>query len=178
MSKYKVIYADPPWSYNNKKTGGSTTSGAVQKYDTMSLEDLKQMDLQAADNSILFMWATIPLLDQAFDLMDSWGFEYKTSLVWEKENHYGLGYWFRGCVEILMVGIRGDVKPFRANMKNIIKAPIQEHSKKPDVFRKLIERITFDAQPRIEYFARTRIHGWDTFGNDQKLSLKPLESYT
>ena len=174
---YKVIYCDPPWDYDNKKTGGSTSSGASQKYDTMSLDELKQMDLQAADNSILFMWATIPLLDQAFDLMRSWGFLYKTSLVWEKENHYGMGYWFRGSIEVLLVGIKGQVKPFRANMKNIIKTPIQKHSKKPDIFRKLIERLTQDATPRIEYFARTKIHGWDTFGNDEKLKIEPLEIY-
>lgn len=136
------------------------------------------MDLQAADNSVLFMWATIPLLDQAFELMKSWKFEYKTSLVWEKENHYGMGYWFRGNVEILLVGIKGSVKPFRANMKNIIKTPIQKHSKKPDLFRTLIEKLTQDARPRIELFARTRIHGWDTWGNDEKLNLKPLESYS
>ncbi len=67
--------------------------------------------------------------------------------------------------------------PRRTNMKNIIKTPIQKHSKKPDVFRKLIERLTDNATPRIEYFARTRIHGWNTFGNDEKLKLEPLESY-
>jgi len=177
MIKYKVLYVDPPWQYDNKKTGGSASSGATQKYNTLSLVELKTFDLNAADTSILFMWATVPLLDQAIELMKAWGFEYKTSLIWEKENHYGLGYWFRGCVEILMVGVKGGVKPFRSNMKNIIKAPVQTYSKKPDLFRKLIERLTQNATPRIEYFARTKIHGWEVFGNDEKLQLEPLEVF-
>jgi len=177
--KYKIIYADPPWQYENKKTGGSNSSGSEQKYETMSYEELANLPIQSItdEDCILFLWATIPLLPLGVSLMNDWGFKYKTSLVWFKSNSYGLGYWFRGMTEILLIGVSGKVKPFRSQMPNCISCPIQKHSKKPDRFRQIISSITKDLQPRIELFARMKIHGWDTWGNDNNLNNEPLEMF-
>ncbi len=80
MKTYQVIYADPPWSYNNKRTGGSMKSGAVSKYPTMSLEDICDMSIPSDKNAVLFLWATVPLLPEAFTVMNAWGFKYKTMI--------------------------------------------------------------------------------------------------
>lgn len=178
--KYKIIYCDCPWQYDNKKTGGSNSSGASQQYDTMSYEELANLPVPSISdkNCVMFMWATVPLLPTGISLLKEWGFEYKTSVCWFKENSYGLGYWFRGMYEILLIGVKGKVKPFKAQIPNVISCPIQKHSRKPDRFRKIIETVTKNETPRIELFARTKIHGWDTWGNDEKLNQQPLEVYS
>ena len=179
QKKYKIIYADPPWQYDNKRTGGTHSSGASQKYKTLNYDELASLPIQAIsdDVCVLFQWATIPLLHVGIKMMSEWGFEYKTSLIWFKENSYGLGYWFRGMVEVLLIGTKGKVTPFKSQMPNLISCPIQKHSKKPDRFRKLIEHVTHNQTPRIELFARTKIHGWDVWGNDEKLEAQPLEAF-
>lgn len=177
--KYGVIYADPPWQYDNKRTGGTHKSGAGQKYRTMNYDELAKLPIQQISdaNCILFQWATVPLLPAGINLLSDWGFEYKTSLIWFKENSYGLGYWFRGMTELLLIGTKGKIKPFRAQMPNLIRCPIQKHSKKPDRFRTLIEHLTRTMEPKIELFARTKVHGWDVWGDDSKLDAKPLEAF-
>ena len=113
--KYKVLVCDPPWAYKNKKTGGTHKSGSIQKYDVMTFEELAELPIPSIsdENSILFLWCTIPMLPTGFDLMKVWEFEYKTSLTWYKENSYGLGYWFRGMVEMLLIGVKGKRKPLK-----------------------------------------------------------------
>ncbi|MHA2401562.1 MAG: MT-A70 family methyltransferase [Candidatus Kariarchaeaceae archaeon] len=176
--KYKAIYADPPWSYDNKKTGGTLNSGSLQKYPTMSIEEISALPVDeiAAENCVLFLWCTVPLLPEGLEVMKSWGFTYKTMITWKKQNFFGLGYWFRGVTEHLLIGIKGDVKPFRIQKSNHIAIAPGQHSKKPQVFRNLIEQIP-ELHPRIELFARTKIHGWDVWGNDKKLEDLPLEYF-
>lgn len=115
-------------------------------------------------NAVLFLWATTPLLHEAFHVMKSWGFEYKTAIYWKKTKCSGLGYWYRGIVEILLFGIKGRVKPFRNIMKNLIEKPIGKHSQKPRIFYKILEDTGL--KPRIELFARTRLEGWDAWGDE------------
>ncbi|GAI63912.1 unnamed protein product, partial [marine sediment metagenome] len=95
-------------------TGGSMKSGSAAKYPTMSLEELKQLPVQkiAAKDSILFLWTTTPLLDETFEIMKAWQFAYKTAIYWYKIKSWGLGFWFRGEVELCLLGIRGKVKAF------------------------------------------------------------------
>lgn len=185
--KYKIIYADPPWEYSSDPNSKRGIWGlAHQQYQTVGIEELKQLPVQtiADDDCILFMWATFPNLQQALDLIKAWGFEYKTvGFVWEKfdktnntTKKYGLGWYTRSNAEIVMIGRKGKFDRKSAAVQQIVKSTIGEHSRKPDEVRKRILELCGDL-PRIELFARTKIHGWDVWGNDEKLNLKPLESY-
>lgn len=174
--KYQVIYADCPWTYDNKRTGGNYTSGASQKYNTMSVDELTALPIQniTHDNCVLFMWATVPLLPEAFHVLDAWRFQYKTKMTWDKQL-IGMGHWFRGITEELLVAVQGNVKPFHSQLPNLIRIPRLKHSKKPHKFREIIEGVTYGLEPRIELFARTKIHGWDTWGNDSALEQPTLD---
>jgi len=104
--KYGVIYADPPWRYQN----GGSQGGVDDQYPTMDIADICALQIPAAENSVLYLWATAPLLPEGIRVLTAWGFEYKTSAVWDKQR-LGIGYWFRGEHEHLLVGVRGNVSP-------------------------------------------------------------------
>jgi len=171
MKTYQVIYADPPWSYNNKRTGGSMKSGAISKYPTMSLKDICDMNIPSDKNSVLFLWATVPLLPEAFTVMNAWGFKYKTMITWRKIMSLGMGFWWRGQCEHLLVGIKGKIKPFRMQEPNFIQAKVERHSQKPELFRELIDRATKTLNGKVELFARKETEGWDVFGNEVNNSI-------
>lgn len=186
--KYQIIYADPPWQYSSDPNSKRGIWGlAHQKYNTLNIEDLKKLPIQniTNDNCILFMWATFPNMQQALDLIKAWGFEFKTvAFVWEKldktTNHpkkYGLGWYTRSNCEIVMLGRKGKFDRKSASVQQIIKSTIGKHSAKPDEVRQRILKLCGDL-PRIELFARTKIHGWDTWGNDEKLQNQPLDVFT
>lgn len=178
MKKYKVVYADPPWLYRNKGIGRLMKSGSADKYPCMDLEEIENLPIQnlADKNSVLFLWATVPLLPEALEVMSAWGYKYKTLLVWRKIMSLGLGYWFRGQIEILLLGVRGKIKAFRIQKPNFIQTKVGKHSEKPDEFRKLIEETGLS--PCIELFARGKrkrntlfgdvdgFEGWDIWGNE------------
>lgn len=164
--KYKVIYVDPPWSYRNKRTGGSMNSGSEAKYHTMSFEELIALpvrNIMDTSGCVLFLWATTPLLPEAIKLMGYWGFDYKTAIYWRKIMSLGMGYWYRGQVEICLLGIRGKVKAFRIQKANFIQTKALKHSEKPEEMRQLIEETGLG--PRIELFARKQVNGWDAIGD-------------
>ena len=166
MKKYQIIYADPPWSYRNKKTGGSMKSGAGAKYPTLAVQEICELPIKdiADSNSVLFLWATVPLLPEAFEVMAAWGYKYKTMLTWRKIMSLGMGFWFRGQTEHLLLGVKGKVKAFRVQKPNFIQCKVGRHSQKPQEFRELIEMTGL--QPRIELFAREKTDGWDVWGNE------------
>lgn len=185
--KYKIIYADPPWSYSSDPNSKRGIWGlADQQYNTMNMEDLKKLPIQSISNDdcMLFMWATFPNLQQALDLIESWGFVYKTvAFVWEKLGKtnntikkYGLGWYTRSNVEIVMLGRKGKFDRQSAAVQQVIQSTIGEHSTKPNEVRNRILKLCGDI-PRIELFARTKVHGWDTWGNDEKLQAEPLEAF-
>lgn len=163
---YQVIYADPPWEYRNKRTGGSMNSGAASKYPVMTLKELVELPVRkiADPESVLFLWATVPLLQEGLALLNIWGYEYKTAVFWRKIMSLGLGFWLRGQVEICLLGIRGDVKPFRLQRANFIQSKALRHSEKPEEMRQIIEATGLE--PRIELFARKKVEGWDCWGNE------------
>jgi len=177
---YQIIYADPPWTYDDKALAGNRGAGC--KYDLMTLEELKQMKIPTAENCILFMWATYPKLNDALELIKAWNFEYKTvAFTWVKvdsNNKFlmGMGRWTRANAEIVLLATKGRPVRINAGINQIIKTTPREHSKKPSLIRDRIIELVGDL-PRIELFARTKIHGWDILGNDQKLELEPLEKY-
>lgn len=157
MKKYNVIYADCPWSYDNKKTGRALNGtganmAADDKYNTMDLEQLKALPVKsiADKDCILFLWAVVPMMPEAFEVLEAWGFKYKTMLTWRKIMSQGLGYWFRGQCEHLLVATKGSPKAFRQQICNYYESPydlipdhvhqqkVGKHSQKPHYFRKII----------------------------------------
>ena len=184
---YQIIYADPPWQYGDKLQhhGGSADS----HYDTMPIEDICDLQVNGKpvkditdENCFLFLWGTWAFLSEALRVIDAWGFKYKTSgFVWIKtyqsgKDVFGMGNYTRGNTEYVLLAVKGKPKRKSKFVSQIIKTTIKEHSKKPDIVRSKIIQLCGDL-PRLEIFARTKIHGWDTFGNDEKLELEPLEKW-
>jgi site-specific DNA-methyltransferase (adenine-specific) len=176
--KYQIIYADPPWSYNDESCSGS----AQEQYNTMKIEDICNLPVNelADSDCVLFMWATYPLLPEALDVIKSWGFKYKSiAFQWIKLNSengkefYGLGRWTRGNTEPCLLATKG--KPHRINpdVFQIIRSPLKEHSKKPSITRSKIIHLMGDI-PRIELFSRDKIEGWDCWGNEVPTSEQKL----
>lgn len=168
---FDVVYADPPWRYGN-----ATPSAAPENhYPTMALDDICAIDVPVARNAVLYLWGTAPLLPEALRVMDAWGFTYKTGAVWDKER-LGVGYWFRGQHEHLLVGVRGSVSPPPVPLRvpSVIRERSGRHSKKPDKVRNLIATWFPDAQ-RLEMFCRYPAPGWHVWGN-QVDSTRALEA--
>lgn len=172
MKKYKIIYADPPWSYNDKALAGNR--GAICKYKVMSVEDIAKIDVGGVtdDDCILFMWVTMPKLNECFALIKAWGFEYKTvAFTWVKLNKksgtpfMGMGRWTRANAEICLLATKGKPKRINAGVHSIVMTPIEAHSKKPDEVKKRIIDLAGDL-PRLEMFARQKTDGWDVWGNE------------
>ena len=172
MKKYQIIYADPPYSYRNKRTGGSMKSGASAKYPTMELKDIQLLSVaRLADlNCACFLWVPVPLLPDGFDILKTWGFEYKTAIFWRKIMSLGMGFWFRGQVEVCLLGVVGKVKAFRIQKPNFIQSKVGRHSEKPEEMRQLIEETGLT--PRIELFARKKVEGWDCWGNEVESDIE------
>ena len=108
MRKYQIIYADPPWRYDFSP---SHSREIENQYLTMDFEEIKSLNIPFDKNGcILYLWATAPKLLEALDVMNAWGFKYKSQAIWDKKN-IGMGYWFRGQHEILLVGTIGSISP-------------------------------------------------------------------
>lgn len=169
--KYNIIYADPPWSYQDKAAAGQR--GASFKYPTQTKEWIDDLPVKtiAADDCALFLWVTMPKLNECWDLITKWGFEYKTAaFTWVKKNKsgngwfWGMGRWTRANPEICLLATRGSPKRMSAAVHSVIDTPIEFHSKKPDIVRERIVQLMGDL-PRIELFARQASTGWDVWGN-------------
>ena len=177
--KYQIILCDPPWSYKDKRTkpiknspGGA--GGAEKWYKTMSVSDICALKVSeiAEENCMLFLWATPPLLPEAFEVLKSWGFIYKTvGFVWVKmtndgkKDREGMGYYTMSNAELVLIGLRGRYWRNKFGVRQILFAPKTEHSKKPNEIRKRIIELCGDL-PRIELFAREKTEGWDVWGNE------------
>lgn len=181
MKQYDVIYADPAWQYRNKKTGGSHKSGAGQKYETMTVEQICALPVPQLGKkaSVCFLWVTVPMLDEGRQVLKAWGYTYKTLHVWHKVGRKGLGYWWRGEAELLLFGVRGKVKAFRMNESNVVATPVGRHSEKPDLFRRRIERAAEKGGliDKVELFARVHPTGWDVWGDEVTDTIN-LTQYT
>ena len=178
MKKYSVIYADPPWRYKVYSKKGLGRS-AESHYPTMSLEDIKALPIGelAAKDCALFMWITFPCMQEAFQVLEAWGFEYKTTaFVWIKQNRvsdslfWGMGYWTRANAELCILATKGHPKRASPGVHQVIMSHIEEHSKKPEEARNRIVQLMGDV-PRIELFARQSPEGWDVWGNEVECSI-------
>ena len=164
--QYRVIYADPPWQYGNTMPEYFTEQ--ADHYDLMTLEAICALPVKelVADDAVLFLWVTSPILEEAFQVVHAWGFEYKTSFVWDKVKHC-MGHYNSVRHELLLVCVRGSCQP---DEKTLFDSVVTEerparHSQKPEVFRKFIDTL-YPIGPRIELFARTAAKGWDVWGNE------------
>lgn len=166
-ASFGVIYADPPWRYDN-----ATPNRRIENhYPTMSDEEICALQVPAAKDCILYLWACAPRLEVALEVMKAWGFRYKTQAVWDKVK-VGMGYWFRGQHEILMVGTRGNVSPPPQPLRisSVIRSPRGSHSSKPDYVRDKIAEWYPDV-PKLEMFSRLKRPGWEVFGNQVEYDL-------
>lgn len=159
--KFGTIYADPPWAYGNQATRASTGN----HYRTMSVSEICDMPVEqlAADDAHLHLWTTNSFLREAFDVIDAWGFEYKSCAVWCKPQ-MGIGNYVRVSHEFLMIAVRGKCKSFKQkNIMSWFNRPRGRHSAKPDYWRQVIEENS--PAPRLELFGREQIPGWTIYGN-------------
>lgn len=172
--KYDIIYADPPWAYHDT-LGGNAKMGAMP-YPTMTNEEICAMPIGnkiAKKDSILFMWATMPKLQEALDVIKAWGFKYKTcAFCWVKQNpksggvYAGLGRWVQGNAELCLLATKGHPHRISKSVKQIVMAPRGKHSAKPSEVRDRIVQLMGEDTDRIELFARDYADGWDCWGNE------------
>jgi len=183
--KYQIIYADPPWQYKVWPKKGNGRS-AESHYKTMSLQeimDLKDFINNISDkNCVLFIWVTYPCLKEALKVIDYWGFKYKTcGFTWVKRNKksnswfWGMGYWTRANSELCLIATKGNIKRISKKVHQIVDTPIEYHSKKPDIVREKIVELMGDL-PRIELFAREKVKGWDSWGDEIESDIN-IEDY-
>ncbi len=181
--RYDVIYTDPPWSYDDKHTGGTHMSGSVDKYEVLSHSDIMSLDVPgiAEDHSVVFLWCTTPLADVGHETLKRYGYRYVTKIYWQKTN-FGFGRYYRVCTEELLVGVKGRIVPFGLQLRNYLEHAPLEHSHKPEAFRRTfvdpvasnlryrdkagLHRIADEREVRrIELFATYQTPGWTCLGN-------------
>lgn len=180
--KYRTIYADPPWQFQNRTGKVAPEHKRLTRYETMTLEDIKGLPISdIADTKChLYLWVPNALLPEGLEVMKAWGFEYKTNIIWEKirKDGYpdgrGVGFYFRNVTEVLLFGIKGEnnrtLKAGRSQV-NLIRSIKREHSRKPDEFITLIENCS--QAPYLELFARGDREGWDMWGNQASNDYEP-----
>ena len=168
--KYKIIYADPPWQYDDKALAGNRGAGC--KYDVMTVYEIMALPVPriTAPECFLFIWGTWALLSQCLDVVKAWGFEYKTlGFLWTKKNKtkggysIGMGNYTRANSEYCLLGVKGKPKIMSHKVTQIVDTSARKHSQKPDIIRGRIVRLCGDL-PRIELFARKRVPEWDVWG--------------
>ena len=178
--KYKVIYADPPWRFSNKRTGGSMKSGAGSQYQTMTMAQLISLDIPSIcdEDCALVMWWVSSQPQEALDLCRAWGFTVKNAngFVWNKTTkngkpHFGMGFWTRAGSESALIAVRGKPQKFSHPVRAVRTSPVTRHSEKPSEFRDDIVELFGDV-PRLEMFARTKVPGWDVYGNEVEGSIE------
>jgi len=159
---FEVVVMDPPWNYGREYDPDG--SRIANPYPEMPQCDLLKLSPPFANDCALFLWTTHAFIWDAKELMDSWGFQYKATLVWDKEK-IGMGAWLRMQCEFCLVGIRGKPSWNNTTWRDIIREPRRQHSRKPDAFYKLVEEVTVGR--RLDFFSREQRSGWASFGNDE-----------
>jgi N6-adenosine-specific RNA methylase IME4 len=165
---FDVISVDPPWAYSEK--GGfsydqhdpDSNRGGVD-YPTMTIEQIKAIELPLKDDSVVFLWTTHAFLRDAFDILDRWGLTYKATMVWDKQK-MGMGRTIRLQCEFCLLAVKGKPLIEGGGVRDIISESRREHSRKPDIFFETVNKMTFGR--RLEYFSREKRDGWCVFGND------------
>lgn len=159
---FNIIYADPPWRYDFSPTYSREIEA---HYPTLSLKEICELDIPSADDSVLFLWATSPKLEEALNVLNLWGFTYRTGMVWVKDK-IGMGHWVRGQHELLLIGRKGNMPtPEPKNRpSSYFTAPRTTHSTKPELVYKIIESM-YPSGTYLEVFARNKREGWTSWGD-------------
>lgn len=172
--KFSTVLADPPWQFQNRTGKMAPEHKRLSRYPTMTLQEIKDLPVEAIaeDTAHLYLWVPNALLAEGMQVMEHWGFTYKTNLIWYKirkdggPDRRGVGFYFRNVTEMILFGVRGKgartLQPGRSQ-ENIISSRKREHSRKPDEQYELIEACSWG--PRIELFARGPRDGWFSWGN-------------
>ena len=169
---YKIIYADPPYYFKSYSKKGENRN-ATKHYNCMEFNDILQLPINniADVDCVLFIWVIDPFLERAFEIINKWGFKYKTvAFTWIKQNKSsgfftGLGYWTRANPEQCLLATKGNPKRVSKAVKQLVIDVRREHSRKPDCVRDRIVELMGDL-PRIELFARQKVQGWDSWGDE------------
>lgn len=165
--KFNVIYADVPWKYNNQIEKWGSVS---LHYKDMAMEEIYNVEIPSAENAVLFLWVTNPMLLEGLKLSKEWGFEYKTNMVWVKTNlkKPGSGFYIRGRHELLFICTKGSFLPDQRGKKpmgSVIEADVGEHSEKPEIAYEIIESM-YPGAKYLELFARKKRKGWTSWGDE------------
>ncbi|MEZ6046129.1 MAG: MT-A70 family methyltransferase [Planctomycetaceae bacterium] len=173
-SKFGTILADPPWQFQNRTGKVAPEHERLKRYPTMTLQEICDMPVatHAKAQSHLYLWVPNALLKEGLDVMEAWGFTYKTNLVWYKirkdggPDGRGVGFYFRNVTELVLFGVRGKLRtlPPGRRQVNLLSTRKREHSRKPDEFYELIESCS--PGPYLELFAREKVTGWHQWGNE------------
>jgi len=160
---YDIIMADPPWQYDHQE---AENRAIENQYPTADLSTICSHGAVSKKDAILFLWATAPKLTEALTVMQTWGFTYKTCAVWDKEI-IGMGYWFRGQHELLLVGVKGNpgATPEPARCSSVFREKRGKHSRKPESVFQWIEQ-AFPGKSKLEMYCREPRAGWDAWGNE------------
>ena len=176
-----TVLADPPWQFSNRTGKVAPEHKRLSRYSTLSVDEIKEIpvSIACADHCHLYLWVPNALLREGLDVMEAWGFVYKTNIVWHKirkdggPDGRGVGFYFRNTTELVLFGIRGQLRTLDPGRRqvNIIKTRKREHSRKPDELYDLIEDCS--PGPFIELFARGRhSDAWTVWG-DQSIAYEP-----
>lgn len=180
--KFATILADPPWQFQNRTGKMAPEHKRLSRYPTMKLQEIKELPVEAIadERAHLYLWVPNALLAEGMQVMEHWGFKYKTNLIWYKirkdggPDRRGVGFYFRNVTEIILFGVRGKnirtLQPGRSQ-ENIISSRKREHSRKPDEQYDIIESCSWG--PYLELFARGKRKGWSTWGNQANDTYKP-----
>lgn len=167
VGKYNVIYADPPWQYDNKLM---RWGAAELHYKPKSTEEICRMNIATPDDAVLFLWVTNPFLGDGLVVVEAWGFEYKTNIVWVKKGlkRPGAGFYVRGRHELLFICTKGSFLPdqrAKEPIGSVIEAEVGKHSEKPEAFFELIEKM-YPEGKYLQLFARRHRKGWESWGDE------------
>lgn len=168
---FGLIMADPPWHFATRSAKGITAKGAAGQYQTMTRAEIEALPIGdvAAKDAILWLWATNPMLPDAFAVLRAWGFTFKTAGHWVKTTRhgklaFGTGYILRCAGEPFLIGTRGKPRCAR-NVRSVVMGPVRQHSRKPDEAYDQAERL-FACYHRLDLFARQARPGWTAWGNE------------
>jgi N6-adenosine-specific RNA methylase IME4 len=161
--RYSLILADLAWEYDFSK---SDSRQVDNHYLPSSQEDMKRLKVPAAEDCVLFMWATSPKLREALELMEAWGFEYKTCMIWVKDQ-IGMGYYARQKHELLLIGTKGKLELPDPSVRpdSVFNASRTEHSEKPEMVYSMIEKM-YPTVKKLEMFTRKQQPGWEVWGDE------------
>lgn len=184
--KYGTILVDPPWQFSNRTGKMAPEHKRLNRYTTLTFPEIKDIPVALAANEKchLYLWVPNALLKEGLQVMEAWGFDYKTNIVWHKvrkdggPDGRGVGFYFRNTTELILFGIRGKLRTLQAGRRqvNIMRTQKREHSRKPDELYDIIEACS--PAPYLELFARGKRKGWDCWGNETENYFPTWNTYT